>query len=129
MDELLHQLRDISSRYGLNIFYLDFTEVTLLSRFGLSVDIFIELYVNLKKQKINLALIVSGNRIYGIDKEGGFYHEHPFKNPEGHMELLPFVDTVKATKIDLTGIFSNHRHNCSSLNPLPAEICYTSVHV
>ena len=86
MDKLLHQLRDISSRYGLNIFYLDFTEVTLLSRFGLSVDIFIELYVNLKKQKINLALIVSGNRIYGIDKEGGFYHEHPFKNPEGHIK-------------------------------------------
>ncbi len=51
--------------------------------------IFIEIYANLKKQKINLALIVSDNRIYGIDKEGGFYHEHPFENPELHIKREP----------------------------------------
>ena len=43
----------------------------------------------MKKQKINLALIVSGGRIYGIDKEGGSYHKHPFENPELHIETKP----------------------------------------
>ena len=89
INELLQRLNDISTKYGLEIFYLDFTEITLLSRFGLSLDVFIELYANLKKRKLNLALIVSNNRIYGIDKEGGFYHEHPISNPESHVRTEP----------------------------------------
>jgi hypothetical protein len=39
-----------------------------------------------KKEKTNMALIVGGERIYGIDKEGGFYHEHPFEKPSLHVE-------------------------------------------
>ncbi len=33
-----------------------------------------------------MALVVAGERIYGIDKEGGYYHEHPFENPSLHIE-------------------------------------------
>ena len=89
IDKLLHITKDITSRYGLDIFYLDFTDITLISRFGLSSDIFIQIYVNIKKQKVNLALIVSGNRLYGLDKEGAYYHEHPFKNPDFHIKAKP----------------------------------------
>jgi len=34
-----------------------------------------------------LALVISKNRIYGVDKEGGIYHEHPLDNPETHIPL------------------------------------------
>lgn len=36
-----------------------------------------------------MALVVAGERVYGIDKEGGFYHEHPFENPLLHMKAEP----------------------------------------
>ena len=61
----------------------------MITRFGITPDIFIQLYANTKKEKLNMALIVSGNRIYGIDKEGGYYHEHPFNNPESHIKTDP----------------------------------------
>ena len=32
-----------------------------------------------------MALVVGSERIYGADKEGGFYHEHPFENPSMHI--------------------------------------------
>jgi hypothetical protein len=79
-------LRNICSRYGLKILYLDFTDITLISRIGFSQEVFIQVYENVKKEKINMALVVAGERIYGTDKEGGFYHEHPFDNPLLHIE-------------------------------------------
>jgi len=32
-----------------------------------------------------LALILQGKRIYGFDREGGFYHLHPFLNTHQHI--------------------------------------------
>ena len=75
--KIIHTLNEITNRYGLKTLYLDYTDVTLISRIGISLDMFIQLYVNIKKDKINMALIVAEERIYGIDKEGEFYHEHP----------------------------------------------------
>lgn len=37
------------------------------------------------KEKMNLALVIKDTRIYGIDKEGGFYHKHPIENPDLHI--------------------------------------------
>ncbi len=89
IDELYRTVQDISSRYGLVIYYFDLTDITLLSRFGLSQDVYIELYGNLEKRKLNMALIISGNRVFGIDKEGGLYHTHPFENPMLHVPCQP----------------------------------------
>lgn len=89
IDELIRTVHDITYRYGLNIHYLDFTEITLFSRFGLSQEVYIELYANTKKHKINLSLIISGSRVFGIDKEGGFYHTHPFENSMLHVPCEP----------------------------------------
>jgi len=78
-------LEDIANRYGLRILSLDFTDITLISRIGFSFEIFIQVYVNTQKDKVNMALVVADERIYGIDKEGGIYHEHPFENPALHI--------------------------------------------
>lgn len=78
-------LENIATRYGLKILSMDFTDITLISRMGFSFEIFIQVYVNTQKDKVNMALIVADERIYGIDKEGGIYHEHPFENPALHI--------------------------------------------
>lgn len=86
IEELIERLEDIAGRYGLKILYLDYSDITLISRVGFSPDVFIQIYANIKKEKTNMALIVGGQRIYGIDKEGGFYHEHPLEKPYLHVE-------------------------------------------
>jgi len=43
-----------------------------------SREVFVQIYANETKEKLNIALVVAGERVYGIDKEGGFYHEHPW---------------------------------------------------
>jgi hypothetical protein len=40
------------------ILYLDYSDITLISRVGFSPDIFIQIYANIKKEKTNMALIV-----------------------------------------------------------------------
>ena len=84
--KIVNRIRDIAERYGLKILYLDVSDVTLLLRIGFTQEMFIQIYANVGKEKINMALVVAGERIYGIDKEGGYYHEHPFENPSLHIE-------------------------------------------
>ena len=99
---IIHTLEDITNRYGLRILSLDFTDITLISRIGFSFEIFIQIYINVRKDKVNMTLVVADERIYGIDKEGGIYHEHPFENPALHIpteqiEIEDFV--VKSLEI------------------------------
>ncbi len=96
INRFIHILEDITNRYGLKIISLDFTEITLISRIGFSLGMFIQIYANTKKDKLNLALIIGDDRIYGIDKEGGVYHEHPFENPALHIptEQIEIEDFV-----------------------------------
>ncbi|MBI5665731.1 MAG: hypothetical protein HZC49_11710 [Nitrospirae bacterium] len=82
----IQSIQDASNKYGLKILLLDFTDITVFSRIGFSHEVFIQIYINAKKQKTNLALIVAGDRVYGIDNEGGGYHEHPFAKPELHID-------------------------------------------
>lgn len=87
--EIVHAIKDITDRYSLKLLELDLTDVTLIARIGFSREIFVQIYANEKKEKLNMALVVAGERVYGIDKEGGFYHEHPFENPLLHIEAEP----------------------------------------
>ena len=93
---IVHTLEDVANRYGLKILSLDFTDITLISRIGFSFEIFIQIYANVRKDKVNMALIIADEMIYGIDKEGGIYHEHPFENPSLHIptELIEIEDFI-----------------------------------
>lgn len=84
ISSLVKTINNIAERYGLKVLYIDETDVTLISRLGFPFDAFIQIYANTKKEKLNMALVVADERIYGIDKEGGFYHEHPFEDPVFH---------------------------------------------
>ena len=87
--EIAHTIKDITDRYGLKLLELDLTDITLIARIGFSREIFVQIYANEKKEKVNMALVVACERIYGMDKEGGFYHEHPFENPLLHIKAKP----------------------------------------
>lgn len=89
VEDFLLEIFSVKKKYELTLLYFDYTDNTLICRLGLDSEIFIQIYVNVRKEKLNLALIIKDFRIYGVDKEGGFYHEHPVKNPTLH---LPIVD-------------------------------------
>jgi hypothetical protein len=57
-------------------------------------ELFIQIYGNTKKDKLNLALVFKRKRLYGYDSEGGTYHCHPFDDPDKHI----FVDNRKSIR-------------------------------
>ncbi|GBE00929.1 hypothetical protein BMS3Abin08_00353 [bacterium BMS3Abin08] len=81
VERVTQAIKDITDRYGLKLLELDHTGITLIARIGFSREVFVQIYANETKEKLNMALVVAGERVYGIDKEGGFYHEHPSENP------------------------------------------------
>ena len=85
MTGFIHEIETIADKYGLHISIIDVTDVTVMIRLELLPSIFIQVYRNSKKNKLNMALILGGNRIYGFDSEGGFAHEHPKEDPESHV--------------------------------------------
>jgi len=87
MIRLIHEVETVCEKYGLKIDILDATDITLMVRIEIIPSIFLQIYRNLKKNKLNMALVLGNNRIYGVDIEGGITHEHPFENPESHIPI------------------------------------------
>jgi len=85
--DLIHDIFDIADRYGLKEVKIDATDVTLMARIEVFPTIYIQIYRNLKKDKLNMALILGEDRAYGVDGEGGVYHEHPSENPAAHVPV------------------------------------------
>lgn len=85
MIDLIHDIFNIADRYGLKIVNIDTTDVTLMARIEIFPAIYMQIYRNVKKDKLNMALILENNRAYGIDGEGGIYHEHPAEDPTLHI--------------------------------------------
>lgn len=87
-DEIIH----LTEKYGLKIIRFDSTDVTFIARVEFLPMVYIEIYGNLKKEKLNLTLILGNTRIFGVDSEGGFYHEHPPEDPELHIPIKKSID-------------------------------------
>ena len=86
MIAFIHEVENVAEQYGLQITSLDATEVTLMVRMEVMPSIFIQVYRNLEKNKLNMALVLGNNRVYGADNEGGIPHEHPIEHPEFHIQ-------------------------------------------
>jgi len=95
--DILHLLIQTAERYGLRILYIDSTDVTLIARMEILPGVYLQIYRNIEKDKLNMALIIGNERAYGVDSEGAVYHEHPAEDPLRHMPILeklevePFV--------------------------------------
>ncbi len=105
IDSIINEIYQISYEYGFDVFLIDRTENTALIRFGFTPQIFFQVYINIIKEKLNFALVVGDERIYGFDGEGGRYHKHPFNSPQSHLftsekkELHEFIrDSLEILK-------------------------------
>ena len=83
MIAFIHEVENIAGQYGLQITGLDATDVTLMVRMEVMPSVFIQIYRNVKKNKLNMALVLGNNRIYGVDSEGGIC---AISNPCGKRE-------------------------------------------
>ncbi|MBI5050935.1 MAG: hypothetical protein HZC11_08740 [Nitrospirae bacterium] len=68
------------------------TKSVLKARLYFSEDIFVQIYVNVKRPKKSYALVINDTRIFGKDFIFGAWHAHPFKAPLMH------DDSVKSKK-------------------------------
>ena len=63
----------------------DRTDATLTVQIYIAPGLYVQVYANGEKNKLNLALIHRGQRLYGEDAEGGIRHIHPFEIPDRHV--------------------------------------------
>ncbi|MHC1744030.1 MAG: hypothetical protein AB9873_13495 [Syntrophobacteraceae bacterium] len=86
LDALMYEVQAILGAYGFIRAVADLDRTDNALRFRLIIDetMFIQVYANSRKCKLNFALVGSGQRIFGRDSEGGNWHTHPFASPESH---------------------------------------------
>lgn len=85
IETLVTEAFSVASEFGLRYKIIDMTENTANLRLYIDNELFIHVYMNQKKSKVNLHLVFKGRRFYGADAEGGKYHVHPFDDPESHI--------------------------------------------
>ena len=68
------------------------TDITLSLRLTIRHGLFVQLFVGAKSGSIYMALIEGGQRLFGIDREGGMWHMHPYHAVEKHE---PMVDGLE----------------------------------
>jgi len=64
------------------------TDFTLSLRLHIRPALFVQAFLGELSGSLYLALIEGGQRIFGVDREGGGWHLHPYDAPDKH-EPLP----------------------------------------
>jgi len=64
------------------------TDITLSLRLHIRPKLFVQVFFGAKSGTLYLALIESGRRLYGIDRDAGEWHLHPYGAVDKH-ESLP----------------------------------------
>jgi len=63
------------------------TDFTLSLRLTIGPDLFVQAFLGELTGALYFALIERGQRIFGIDRESGRWHEHPYEAPHRHTPL------------------------------------------
>ncbi len=92
INKIIKEVGEVADKYNLNFIEIDRTENIISLKLLIDNDLFIQIYRNNEKDKLNLALVFKNRRLYGYDSEGGKYHCHPFDNPDSHI----FIDMRKS---------------------------------
>ena len=64
------------------------TDLTLSLRLHIRPALFVEAFLGESSGSVYFALIEGGRRMFGIDREGGEWHLHPYDAPNEHELLL-----------------------------------------
>lgn len=87
IDEIYETLLAISKSYKIDeLKILEKTKSLIKGKLYIFEDIYIQIYVNVRKPKKSFALVLNDKRIFGKDYIFGQWHLHPFENPEFHDE-------------------------------------------
>ena len=97
LDRLLTELTTLLPRFSAfhSVAVVDRTDATLTAQTHIDRGLYVHLYANSEKHKLNLALLHYGQRLYGEDSEGGVRHVHPFAAPDRH-EPAPGPPSLEA---------------------------------
>ena len=82
---IVEEAHEVAHKYNLNVIELDRTDNIINLRLVIDNDLFIQIYANKQKQKLNLTLVLNKRRLFGYDSEGGKYHFHPFEDTDKHV--------------------------------------------
>ena len=63
------------------------TDLTLSLRLHIRPALFVQAFLGESSGSLYFALIEGGRRIFGIDREGGEWHLHPYDSPDKHAPL------------------------------------------
>lgn len=94
INRIIEESGELARRYDLKLVEIDKTDNIINLKLSIDHELFIQIYGNAKKNKLNLALIFQKRRLYGYDSEGSKYHCHPFNNPDEHV----FVEDRKSVQ-------------------------------
>jgi hypothetical protein len=103
IDSIISEAQSVASEFGLRLRIIDITDNIVDLRLYIDVELFIQVYANQLKDKLNLNLIFKNRRLCGYDSEGGRTHIHPIDEPESHSFTYKKVSikgfTVKALEL------------------------------
>ena len=88
------------------------TDITLSLRFHIRRDLFVQVFFGAKSASLYLALIEGGRRVFGIDREAGDWHVHPYEAEEKH-EPVPWPKPRTAAG----------RRSCIRISPVSGRLC------
>ncbi|MEW6379554.1 MAG: hypothetical protein AB1611_08085 [bacterium] len=94
INNIIKEAGDVADKNDFYLIERDRTDNIINLNLVIDNGLFIQIYANAQKDKVNLALIFKNRRLYGFDSEGGKYHCHPFDAPDQHV----FVDESKSIK-------------------------------
>ena len=63
------------------------TDFTVTLRLHIRPALFVQAFLGECSGSLYLALIEGGRRVFGIDREGGEWHLHPYDAPDKHVSL------------------------------------------
>lgn len=86
----LHELREEAEEAVEKVWFvqsleeIERTDITLSLRLTIRYGLFVQLFFGEKSQSLYMALIEDKHRLFGIDRDGGVWHMHPYKAVERH---------------------------------------------
>ncbi len=86
INEIIQNIRMLAEEYRWLISYqVEQKSVSILkAKIIFNDELFIQIYVNIRKPKISYSLILNGSRLYGRDLIKGEWHLHPYEQEQIH---------------------------------------------
>jgi hypothetical protein len=60
------------------------TDATVTLRFIIGPAVFVQVFFSQRSRRLSFAMVGTSGRLYGRDREHGFWHRHPFGQSEQH---------------------------------------------